>query len=99
MLEGESATTDESRGSVGSSRASGVGVRHPPYRPSMKVGLVPRILSSDGWVLVAQRGSHRPFKHPDKHGRVTVAGKASDDLAPGTLRSIMKQAQMQWRHG
>ena len=25
-------------------------------------------------------------------GRVTVAGKPSDDLAPGTLNSVLKQA-------
>jgi len=38
------------------------------------------------------RGSHRQFKHAEKRGRVTVAGKQSDDLAPGTLNSILKQA-------
>jgi predicted RNA binding protein YcfA (HicA-like mRNA interferase family) len=58
----------------------------------MKVGEVLRLLAKDGWVLVATRGSHRQYKHPVKRGRVTVAGKASDDLAPGTLNSILKQA-------
>jgi predicted RNA binding protein YcfA (HicA-like mRNA interferase family) len=43
-------------------------------------------------MLVATRGSHRQFKHPDRSGRVTVAGKPSDDLATGTLNSIFKQA-------
>lgn len=38
----------------------------------------------DGWFLVATRGSHRQFKHPTKPGRVTIADKPSDDLAPGT---------------
>jgi predicted RNA binding protein YcfA (HicA-like mRNA interferase family) len=42
--------------------------------------------------LVATRGSHRQFKHASKPGRVTVPGKPSDDLAPGTLNSIQKQA-------
>ncbi|HUQ37564.1 MAG TPA: type II toxin-antitoxin system HicA family toxin [Aestuariivirga sp.] len=32
------------------------------------------------------------IKHPEKPGRVTVAGKMSDDMAPGTFNSIMKQA-------
>jgi predicted RNA binding protein YcfA (HicA-like mRNA interferase family) len=32
------------------------------------------------------------LKHPSRPGRVTVAGKASDDLAPGTLNSIEKQS-------
>ena len=44
------------------------------------------------WFLVATRGSHRQFKHPNKLGRVTVAGKPSDDLSPGTLNSILKQS-------
>lgn len=58
----------------------------------MKVSEVLRLLADDGWNLVATRGSHRQFKHPTKSGRVTVAGKPSDDLAPGTLNSILKQA-------
>ena len=47
---------------------------------------------ADGWVQVAQRGSHRQFKHPTKPGRATVAGKLSSDLAIGTELSILKQA-------
>lgn len=58
----------------------------------MKVGEILRMLQDDGWVLVATRGSHRQFKHLQKVGRVTVPGKPSDDLAPGTLNSILKQA-------
>ncbi len=58
----------------------------------MKVREVIRMLEADGWYLVATRGSHRQFKHPTKPGRVTVAGKPSDDLAPGTLNSLFKQA-------
>lgn len=58
----------------------------------MKVREAITILERDGWFLVATRGSHRQFKNPRKPGRVTVAGKPSDDLAPGTLNSILKQA-------
>ena len=58
----------------------------------MKVRTLLRLLHDDGWVLVATRGSHRQFKHAAKAGRVTVPGKPSDDLAPGTLNSILKQA-------
>lgn len=58
----------------------------------MKVNDILARLQEDGWYLVATRGSHRQFKHPAKLGRVTVAGKPSDDLAPGTLNSILKQA-------
>ncbi|KAB2868300.1 MAG: type II toxin-antitoxin system HicA family toxin [Burkholderiaceae bacterium] len=58
----------------------------------MKVGEILRLLQADGWYLVSTRGSHRQFKHTTKPGRVTVPGKPSDDLAPGTLNSILKQA-------
>lgn len=60
--------------------------------PVVKIRLVLRMLAEDGWVLVATRGSHRQFEHAVKPGRVTVAGKDSDDLAPGTFNSILKQA-------
>jgi predicted RNA binding protein YcfA (HicA-like mRNA interferase family) len=60
----------------------------------MKVADVLRLLHDDGWQLVATRGSHRQFKHPTKRGRVTVPGKPSDDLAPGTLNSVLKQAAL-----
>jgi predicted RNA binding protein YcfA (HicA-like mRNA interferase family) len=58
----------------------------------MKISEILRMLQADGWILVATRGSHRQYKHPVKPGRVTVPGKASDDVAPGTLNSIMKQS-------
>ena len=58
----------------------------------MKVKDVIRLLEGEGWFLVATRGSHRQYKHPVRPGRVTVAGKPSDDLAPGTLNSILKQS-------
>ena len=58
----------------------------------MKVVQILRLLAEDGWYLVAIRGSHRQLKHPSKPGRVTVAGRPSDDLTPGTLASILKQA-------
>jgi len=58
----------------------------------VKVSEILRLLHEDGWLLVVTRGSHRQFKHPSKSGRVTVPGKPSDELAPGTLNSIRKQA-------
>jgi predicted RNA binding protein YcfA (HicA-like mRNA interferase family) len=58
----------------------------------MKVSELLRLLHDDGWLLAATRGSHRQYKHASKAGRVTVPGKPSDDLAPGTLNSILKQA-------
>jgi predicted RNA binding protein YcfA (HicA-like mRNA interferase family) len=58
----------------------------------MKVREAIKLIEADGWYEVAARGSHRQFKHLTRPGRVTVAGKFSDDLAPGTLNSILKQA-------
>ncbi len=58
----------------------------------MKVRDVIRLLENEGWFLVATRGSHRQYKHLTRPGRVTVAGKPSEDLAPGTLNSILKQS-------
>ena len=60
----------------------------------MKVREAIRMIEDDGWYQVAIRGSHRQYKHPTKPGRVTIAGKPSDDLAPGTRNSIMKQAAL-----
>ncbi len=60
----------------------------------MKISDILRILKDDNWYLVATRGSHRQFKHIFKTGRVTVAGKPSDDVAPDTLKSIFKQAKL-----
>jgi predicted RNA binding protein YcfA (HicA-like mRNA interferase family) len=51
-----------------------------------------RLIVDDGWRLEETRDSHRQLKHPHKPGRVTIAGKSSDDLAPGTFNSILKQA-------
>ncbi len=51
-----------------------------------------KLIETDGWEWVATRGSHRQYKHPSKAGRVTVAGKPRDDIAPGTESSILKQA-------
>ncbi|MFN4771495.1 MAG: type II toxin-antitoxin system HicA family toxin [Gemmatimonas sp.] len=50
------------------------------------------MLTDDGWFLARTRGSHQQYKHPTKPGIVTVAGHPGDELAPGTLNSILKQA-------
>ena len=51
-----------------------------------------KLIEADGWRKVTTKGSHRQFKHPMKTGRVTIAGRLSDDLAPGTYNSMLKQA-------
>ena len=52
----------------------------------------PWLLEEEGWRLARTRGSHRQYKNPSKPGTVTVAGKPSLDVPPGTLNSILKQA-------
>ena len=61
----------------------------------VKIRQVIQRLEQEGWRLVATRGSHRQFKHPQRAGRVTVAGKPGDELAPGTLQSIAKHSGLQ----
>jgi predicted RNA binding protein YcfA (HicA-like mRNA interferase family) len=58
----------------------------------MKVRDLIRIIEDEGWRHVRTRGSHRQFNHPAKRGVVTVPGKLNDELAPGTLNNILKQA-------
>ncbi len=60
----------------------------------MKVRDVIKLIEKDGWTLSRQKGSHRQYKHPVKKGLVTIAGHPGDDLGPGTLRSILKQAKI-----
>jgi predicted RNA binding protein YcfA (HicA-like mRNA interferase family) len=57
-----------------------------------------RLLHEDGWLDVAQKGSHLQLKHPSKPGRVTVP-HPKRDLPPGTLRSIEKQAGLGLKAG
>jgi predicted RNA binding protein YcfA (HicA-like mRNA interferase family) len=59
-----------------------------------KVKEIIRLIEEDGWFLAATKGSHRQFKHDKKSGRVTVAGKLSDDLSAAMENSILKQASL-----
>jgi predicted RNA binding protein YcfA (HicA-like mRNA interferase family) len=67
-------------------------VSSAPDTIDMKLREVIRLIESNGWVQVRQRGSHRQFKHATRPGTVTVAGKNNQDLPPGTLNSVLKQA-------
>ena len=58
----------------------------------MKVRDVIKMIEDDGWYLARTKGNHRQYKHPTKPGLITLPGKPNDDLAPGTLNSILKQA-------
>lgn len=49
-------------------------------------------IENNGWHLVRIKRSHRQYKHPNKKGLVTISGHLRDDLAKGTLNSILKQS-------
>ena len=76
---------------------SEIGSHHLPAKfagkwIAMKVRAIIKRIEEDGWYLVVTKGSHRQYKHASKPGRVTIAGDLNDDLAPGTLNSVLKQA-------
>ena len=51
-----------------------------------------RQVERGGWQLVRTRGSHRQYRHPEKRGAATIAGKPGNDLPRGTWASIIRQA-------
>ena len=66
-----------------------VATRRRSRRPAP---LINRAKGAKRKALGSRSGSHRQFKHGTKPGRVTVPGKPSDSLAPGTLNSILSQS-------
>lgn len=60
----------------------------------MKVREIIAIIEKDIWYQVTTKGSHRQYKYPAETGIVTIAEHYNDNLAPGTLNSILKQAQL-----
>jgi predicted RNA binding protein YcfA (HicA-like mRNA interferase family) len=61
----------------------------------MKVRDIIRTIEGDGWFLVRTTGDHRQFHHATKRGTVTIAGALGRDVPTGTLKSILKQAQLE----
>ena len=60
----------------------------------VKVKELIKTIEADGWEQVRMRGSHRQYNHPTKAGTVTIAGKPSTEMPPGTLNSVLKQAAL-----
>ncbi len=60
----------------------------------MRYREVIKLLEADCWFHERTVGSHMQFRHPNKPGTVTVAGggKLANEVPPGTLNSILKQA-------
>ena len=65
-------------------------------RALRKVKHVVKFLKEDAWYLKRMNGSHRQFHHRVKLGTVTVSGKMNADVRPGTLKSILRQAELKF---
>jgi predicted RNA binding protein YcfA (HicA-like mRNA interferase family) len=61
----------------------------------MKVRDIIKVIEADGWFLARTTGDHRQFHHSRKRGTVTITGALGRDVPVGTLRSILKQAQLE----
>jgi predicted RNA binding protein YcfA (HicA-like mRNA interferase family) len=60
----------------------------------VKVAALLDLLKADGWYVVTIRGSRRQPRYPTKPGKVTLAGKPSDELHPKTAASVLWQARL-----
>ena len=61
----------------------------------MKAREILKILHDDGWYELERKAtSHIQLKHPKKKGKVTVPAHGGEDIAKGTLNSIMKHAEL-----
>jgi predicted RNA binding protein YcfA (HicA-like mRNA interferase family) len=59
----------------------------------MKVYEIIEILTTDGWYLDRQKGSHMQFRHETKKGTVTVPNHGrSHTVSNSMVNSILKQA-------
>ena len=62
---------------------------------TFKVKAVIALLEAEGWVHVRTRGDHRIYRKNGTHRPIPVPGHLNDDLAEGTLNSILRQAGLE----
>jgi predicted RNA binding protein YcfA (HicA-like mRNA interferase family) len=62
----------------------------------MKVKEVIKMIEGEGWFMVRRKGSHRQYRHSDRKGLVTIAGNLNDEIAQGTLNSVLKQSGLKY---
>jgi len=55
-----------------------------------------KLVERDDWYWKRTSGSHRVYKHPTKTGTVVISYHGAKDVPPGTLKSILKQAELEW---
>ena len=62
---------------------------------TFKVKAVIALLEAEGWVHVRTRGDHRIYRKNGAPRPIPVSGHFNDDLAEGTLKSILRQAGLE----
>jgi len=63
----------------------------------MKSSQLLKLMKKDGWYKIRQKGSHIIMKHPLKPNIIPVPFHASKEMKKGTLRSILKLAEIKTR--
>lgn len=53
---------------------------------------VASLLEEDGWSLVRIRGDHRIYYKDGARRPIVLPGNLNDDVKPGTLSSILREA-------
>ncbi len=64
----------------------------------LKLRAVIKLIETDGWIIVRTHESHRQYKHLTKPGLVKVPWHLSDDVASGTLNSILEASGVEMRY-
>ena len=57
-----------------------------------KVREVAELLRQNGWTFLRMKGDHRIFTKKGARRPIVIPGKLNDDLAEGTLKSILREA-------
>ena len=47
-----------------------------------------------GWAVVDIEGSHHQMEHTERHTKVTIPVHGAEIIAPKTLRSVLRQADL-----
>lgn len=59
-----------------------------------KVKAVIALLEANGWTHARTRGDHHIYVKAGEARPIPIPGKMNDDLATGTLKSILRQAKL-----
>ncbi len=57
-----------------------------------KVREIIDLLEAEGWRYISTKGDHHKFYKEGARRPIIVAGKRNDDLAEGTINSILREA-------